>query len=91
MTNKELVLKKIDSIDMGREIKLGGWDSLIESLSKKELNKVLENIEYEADTDVSIKRKAYVVQIDIVEDEVDFNVITKTEYISRYGNERYEN
>jgi hypothetical protein len=70
-------------------LKIGCYDKLIDSLTKNELNKVLENIEYEADTDVSINSQKYVVEIDIVENEVDFNVLTIIEYKQRYGEERY--
>ena len=86
MTNKKQIETKAEEIGL----KLGCWDNQMELLSKKELSKVLENIEYQNDTDVSIKRKAYVVEIDIIDNEVDFSVLTKQEYINRYGNERYE-
>lgn len=73
---------------------LGCWDPTLDKLSKVELNKVLGAMKFEEDTDVKINRKNYVVQIDIVDADfwqIDFNVITRDEYISRYGNERYDN
>lgn len=85
MKNKEIILKEIERIGCT----LGCWDNMMEKLSKTELKKVLENIEFEADTDVKINRKQYVVQIDNVDEEIDFNVITKEEYIDQCGDERY--
>jgi hypothetical protein len=69
---------------------IGCYDDMLNDLTMKELKKVLENIEFQADTDVSIKRKKHVVEIDIVDNEVDFSVLTKAEYIDRYGDERWE-
>ena len=85
MKNKEIILKEIERIGCT----LGCWDNMMEKLSKTELKKVLENIEFEADTDVKINRKQYVVQIDNVDEEIDFNIITREEYIDQCGDERY--
>jgi hypothetical protein len=83
---KEAIEKVVSALGLT----IGSYDTQLDSLTNAQLNKVLENIEYANDTDVSIKRKAHVVEIDIVDDEVDFNVLTKAEYINRYGNERYD-
>jgi hypothetical protein len=91
VTNKE----KIQEVASKLGLKIGCWHSEVELLSKKELDKVLKNIEGQADTDVSINRKKHVVEISIVYVDsvefVDFNVLTKDEYISRYGDERWDN
>jgi hypothetical protein len=87
MTNKDQVQKVANKLGL----EIGCWDEIMELLSKKELNKILANIEYQEDTDVSIKRKKYVVEIDTIENEIDFSVLTKEEYINRYGDERYVN
>lgn len=84
------VKERIESHLASKELTLGCYDQTLEKLSEEELQKVLENAEYQTDTDVKIKNKPYVVEIDIVDSEVDFSVLTKFEYISRYGNERYE-
>lgn len=86
MTNKAKVEKQAK--ELGYTI--GIYNDKIDLMTTKELNKVLENMEFQADTDVSIKRKKHVVEIDIVDNEVDLKVLTKNEYIDRYGNERYE-
>ena len=86
MTNRKKIEEEIEK--EGRTI--GGYSDLMEKLNKKELEKVLENAISCYDVDVKINRKDYVVQIDGVDDEIDFTIISKSEYINRYGNERYE-
>jgi hypothetical protein len=86
MTNR----KKIEETIKVDGYKIGGYSDLMEKLNKKELEKVLINAISCYDVDVKINRKEYVVQIDNVDDEIDFTIITKTEYINRYGNERYQ-
>lgn len=84
------VKERIEAHLANKELTLGCYDKVLEKLPEEELQKVLENAEYQTDTDVTIKNKPYVVEIDIVDSEVDFSVLTKSEYISRYGDERYE-
>ncbi len=87
MTNKIKIKNVANSLDL----KIGCYDNKLDLLSKTQLKKVTDNIEFQSDTDVTINRKKYVVEIDIIDNEVDFSVLTKAEYIDRYGNERYEN
>jgi hypothetical protein len=82
--------KKLEIIIHAEGMKIGCYSDLMENLNKKEFQKVLDNVWGYADTDVKINRKDFVVQIDNVDDEVDFTIISKSEYINRYGNERYE-
>lgn len=84
--NKTIIEKKAKLLGL----KLGCWDEKIENLSKKELLKVVNSMEYQEDTDVLIKRVSHVVEIDIVDNEIDFSLLSKQEYVSRYGNDRYE-
>lgn len=83
--------ERIQEYLVSKELNLGCYDKTLEKLPESELQKVLENAPYQADTDVLINKKPHVVEIDIVDDEVDFSVLTKSEYISRYGSERYDN
>ena len=71
-------------------LSIGIYHAKIDRLSKRWLKAVLDGIESESDTDVFINRIPHVVEIDVVDNEVDLRVITKKEYIDRYGNERYE-
>lgn len=71
--------------------KLGVYHPLMERLSKKALGEVLDCIgEESTDVDVKINRKLYVVEINTVDNEKDFKVLSKEEYINRYGSERWE-
>jgi hypothetical protein len=84
--NKE----KIQTIVNEFGLTIGCYDKMMDSLSNKDLNEVLKNLAWQNDTDVKIRRKDYVVEIDIVDGEVDFSVLSKAEYIDRYGDERYD-
>lgn len=86
MTNKQKLQNAVTKLGL----EIGGYNLLLDELSLKELNKVIGNLEYESDTDITIKRKKYVVELDIVDNEIDLNVLTKAEYINRYGDERYD-
>lgn len=87
MTNKERVQKKLE----GTEFTLGGFNDKLELLNISNLNKVIDNMLYgSTDVDVSISRKPFVVEISHVDNEVDFSIISKAEYINRYGSERYD-
>lgn len=87
MTNKDKIQKAL-----GTE-KIGCYNILIDNLNAANLKKVIDALSYGSDTDVDIciNRKRYVVEIQRDGlDEVDFNIMTKAEYINTYGNERYE-
>ena len=87
MTKKEIIVNKLN--DEG--FKLGCWHDMMEKLTKKDLNKVLEVMTDAIDTDVMIRGKLHVVEIDEVEGEIDFSVLPQAEYIDRYGDERWDN
>lgn len=87
MTNRDKIQKALG------EEKIGCYDKRINDLTAANLKKVIDALSYGSDTDVDvcINRKRYVVEIQRDGlDEVDFYIMTKTEYINRYGNERYE-
>jgi hypothetical protein len=86
MTNRERIEKKLN----GTGFKLGGFNDKLELLNASNLKKVADNMLYgSTDVDVSINRKPFVVEISHVDDEIDFGIISKSEYINRYGDERY--
>ena len=64
---------------------LGCWDSAIDKISDSEFSKILDNISYQNDTKVIIKGKPYICQIDIVDNEVDFDVRSLEWYEERFG------
>lgn len=89
--NKETLVKAIEK-KLGAGFTIGCYtESVMDKLSKKELDKVIASIYGDStDVDVQIRRKPYVVEVSFVDNEVDFVAITREEYIRRYGNERYE-
>ena len=92
-TNKELIAERIEELvkETGVNFCLGCWDKNIEKISKKELKKVVDSIYGDStDVDIYIRKKLYVLQISVVDYEIDFNLLTQEEYISRYGDERWE-
>ena len=64
---------------------IGCYDLELEKLNYQNLKKVLDNIKYQDDVKVFINRKPYIVQIDEVEGEIDFNVITLAQYQDMFG------
>lgn len=87
MTNKEKIEDKL--ISLGYE--LGCYDCLINKVRGKDLINLLSVLDEEAtDLDVKINNKEYVIELMTVDNERDLLIITKEEYINRYGSERYE-
>ncbi len=86
MNNKEKIQTEADRLNL----KIGTWNKKIEALSEKELSKVIVAMEYQNDVDILYLRRRYVVEIDIVGNEIDFSVLSREEYINRYGSDRYE-
>lgn len=81
-SNKQLLETKIK--ELGFE--LGCYHKSIETLTKKELNKVLAQLDQEStDVDVMIKKKLYVVEITTMDNEKDIQMLSREEYIDRYG------
>ena len=76
---------KIEKRCAKHNFKIGCYDNKLEQLSDYSLRKVLENIQYSTDVRVSINRKPYIVEIDEVDGEIDFNVLSLKEYESRFG------
>ena len=69
----------------GLGYKVGCFNPMINDISKRSLLKVLDNIQYEVDTKVYIKRKPYIVEINIIGNEVDLDICTLDYYNSNYG------
>jgi hypothetical protein len=82
MKNKLKLKEKLLSVGFS----LGCYDSEIEKLSKKELDKILDNIEFgTTDIGVTIDNNKYIVEIYHVDNEVDLKIITPKEYAKTYG------
>lgn len=84
--NYTIIKKKVE--DLG--LIIGCYDPLVEKLNTENLNKVLFSIEEEyTDVDVKIGKKDFVVEIATVDNEKDLQILSRSEYISRYGSSRY--
>lgn len=82
MTNKEKLTKAING--MGYE--LGCYRNAIESLAPNQLKKILEGVKYgNTDIKVSMKRTPHIVEISYVDNEIDFNIMTLSDYENQYG------
>lgn len=86
MTKQEILTKAINKL--GFEI--GCLDPMVEKLPKAALDEVIKNIPYAStDIDVKIRGKLHVVEIVECDREIDIDILTQSEYIDRYGNERW--
>lgn len=85
--NKEL----IKSIVEEKGYVLGIYQKGMQNLNRSNLKKVIERMfEDSTDIDVYINRRPHVVEVVRVDREIDFHILTKNEYIGRYGNQRWE-
>lgn len=84
MSVKNIIETKLQSLDMT----IGCYDPKLEELTKPNLKKLLDNLEYgSTDVTISIKRRKHVVEVYHVDNEADFNVMTFAEYRNTYGRE----
>jgi hypothetical protein len=82
MKNKVKINEKLMSLGFS----LGCYDSEIEKLSREELHKIIDNIEFgSTDIGVTIDKNKYIVEIYHVDNEVDLKIITPKEYAKTYG------
>lgn len=67
------------------------YDEGIENISYKQLNEILDQLQFgTGDVLVSIKRKKYVVEVVIDDNELDLYLLTRDEYESKYGYDLYD-
>jgi len=86
-TNEDVLRKMVEA----EGLTYGSCDDRINKLNRKNLNKIINEFFGDSgDTDVFLNRKLFVVETTVVDDEVDFGMISQAEYISRYGDERWE-
>ena len=80
-TNKEVLANKI------APLVIGCYDKKMKDLNQTNLKKVLNELEYDLDTrvEVFINRKKHIIEICNVDDEVDFEVLTMSEFRNRNG------
>ena len=87
MNNRERLIKTISQFGYSLSI----YDHAIDKLNTKMINKIIKSFMGDStDIDVTLNRKPCVVEMSVVDDEVDITMLTKEQYINRYGNERWE-
>lgn len=93
MTKRKLIEKKIqeDNRKYGMNLAIGCFDPNVESISLREMKRIIPRIEGD-DTDikVSIRKKIHILEVSRVDNEVDFILHTFEEYINRYGSDYIE-
>lgn len=77
--------KQLLSVLEAEGLLLGCYDPAIDKISDSEFSKVLDNISYQNDTKIIVKGKPFIVQIDRVENEIDFDVRSLSWYEERFG------
>ena len=92
--NKKLIENRIEELNnkFGYNLKLDIYDSSIDKISAKVLKYELNNFSGDStDIDLVTRGKIYVMEIMVNDDEeVDTELLTQEEYISRYGDERWD-
>lgn len=83
MENKDLIEKSIKV----NGYTIGCYDLKIEKLDKSEIKKIIEAVEFYDSTDVSVSlnNQEYVVEVFSVDNEMDFNLMSRKEYNETYG------
>ena len=83
MTNRQRIQKEINK--KGSNFKIGCWDKQVELLNYNNLKKVINNIGENTDVEIHINRKKYICQLTNIDNEIDFNIISRTDYMDQYG------
>lgn len=87
MNNRERLIKAISQFGYSLSI----CDHTIDKLSSRMINKITNSFMGDStDIDVTLNRNPCVVEMSVVDNEVDITMLTKEQYINRYGNERWE-
>lgn len=92
MTNKEIIQNALNELSEEDDVKcvIGCYSDLINDLSKRTINRIIDEVKYFSYTDIEIthKRKKYVIEVSVVyfDDriEIDLVALTKEEYSARY-------
>lgn len=70
---------------------IGLYDESIENMSLKQLDEVLDQLEFgTGDVLISIRRKQYVLEVVIDANELDLHLLSREEYENKYGRDVYE-
>lgn len=73
MSNRDLVKKILEE----KGYKIGYWSFLMELLPKVQLEKVIRNMLNQKEVEVLIRRKIYIINLDRVNDTINFVILYK--------------
>lgn len=92
MTNKELIKKRIAELNKnGYELELTSYDKDVDKVSKKVLAKALKDFCGDStDIKVLVRRKPYILEMPVCDNEVDILIYSLAEYATKYGDEYLE-
>lgn len=87
MDNKTRIAQAVKN----QGLEMGCYELAINKLSKKAVAEIIDSITGDS-TDIAVNygKTKYVIEIGVVDNEVDFNCMKLTDYISRYGEEYAE-
>lgn len=85
-------MEQIKSYIESLGLKVGIIDNRVKQFNKTTIEKIINNFFGDTtDIDIKYKCKNYILEFDVIDFSiVDIYMIPKKEYISMYGNERYE-
>lgn len=85
-------MEQIKSYIESLGLKVGIIDNRLKQFNQTTIKKIINNFFGDStDIDIKYKCKEYVLEIEVIDFKtVDIYLIPKKEYISMYGNERYE-
>ena len=85
-------MEQIKSYIESLGLKVGIIDNRVKQFNKTTIEKIINNFFGDTtDIDIRYKCKEYVLEIEVIDFKTtDIYMIPKKEYISMYGNERYE-
>lgn len=67
------------------------YDERIENVSYNQLDEILDQLEFgSGDIKVSIRRKQFIIEVVIDDNEVDLHLLSRDEYENKYGRDLYE-
>lgn len=84
-------LSKLQERANSLDLIITSYDERIENVPYNQLDEVLDQLEFgSGDIKVSIRRKQYVVEVVIDDNEVDLHLLSRVEYENKYGRDLYE-
>lgn len=90
LTNRALIEESIcnlsNELSLDEDLVIGCYANYIDKLDRTQIYKIIKNLTGDyTDVEVTLGRQRYIVEICYVDNEVDFSIMTKEEYIDRYG------